>query len=156
MIDLSYFQDQVETLQKLLDSTRDRRVCAVGTKCCGKSYLVNVLRGAYDMDKLIFPLLTESERKYICQDPWTPEIGETIKLLIRERVKIEAGKAVFGTVVLASDFLIYLRISEWLLRKRTISRTTSYDDAMNMQKEIEEEVQEAKRSGIQTIELLLG
>ena len=43
------------------------------------------------MDEIIFPLLTEQEKEYVCQTPWTEEIGKTMDRLVRERVKIQAG-----------------------------------------------------------------
>ena len=153
MENLSYFQHQVRTLQRLLDATCDRRVCAVGTTCTGKSTLVKSLREVYDMDDLLFPLLTPAEQRYVCQDPWTPEIGREMVRLTRERLHIESGKPVFGTVVLESELLIHLRISEYLLRQRTRARNKNYEDVRNMQEQIEQEV---KSSGIHTIEFIVG
>ena len=53
-----------------------------------------------DMDELIFPLLSEEEKKYVCTTPWTEEIGQKMDELVRERVKIKKGYPVFGTVLL--------------------------------------------------------
>ena len=104
------------------------------------------------MDELVFPKLTKEERDYVCQHPWTPEIGEKMVGLVKEKVKIEPGKPVFGTVVLDSDLIVYLRISDELLKERTALRGANYEDAKNMQRQIEEEI---KQSNIPTIELCL-
>ena len=153
MDEQSYFQQQTEVLQKVLDMHSDKRVCVVGTTCTGKSYFVKHLHGALDMDELIFPLLSKDEQGYICQKPWTPHIGQAMTRFVRERVKIEAGKPVFGMVVIDSDILIYLWISEHLLQQRVAFRGKNYEDARNMQQQIETEV---KRSGLRCIEFIVG
>ncbi len=155
MNDINYFDRQVIVLQGILDiyAQQQQRVCAVGTTCIGKSYLLEHLRGVSDMDKLLFPLLSEQEQAYVCQKPWTKEIGENMTRLAKERIQIRPGNAVFGTVVLNCDRLIHLRISDTLLTQRTQARNVSLDDAKNMAKQIEYEVRQSK---IQYIEFLLG
>lgn len=105
------------------------------------------------MDKLVFPLLTQDEKDYVCQNPWTPEIGETMTRPTKERVKVEAGKPVFGTVLLDADRIVYLKISDELLRKRTGKRDVSFDDAKNMQTHIEDEI---AASGLPVTEFNVG
>ena len=105
------------------------------------------------MDDLVFPQLTKAESDYVCQSPWTPKIGETINRLVKEKVRIEPGNPVFGTVVLESDLIIYLRISDELLKKRTGLRGSKFEDAKNMQKAIEVEI---KSSGLPVIEFPVG
>ncbi len=153
MKDVPYFKSQVETLQLILDGTRDKRVCAVGTTCIGKTTLVETLSGAYDMDEILFPLLTLEEQVYVCQDPWTKEIGQTMTRLAKERIKVEVGKPIFGTIIFDSDIIIYLCASEYLLRQRTLSRGKNCDYAFRMQEQIEQEI---KNSEIQYIRFLVG
>ncbi|MEK6928517.1 MAG: hypothetical protein AABW65_01005 [Nanoarchaeota archaeon] len=140
-------------MEYLLEMYNYERVCVVGTTCIGKSNLVSLIKDTYDMDNLVFPLLSHDEEKRVCQTPWTKEIGDTMTRLSRERIKIEAGKPVFGTVVLDSDLIIYLQGSEELLRKNTSLRNKSYEDADSMQKSIGREV---LKSGIPHIPFFVG
>lgn len=144
---------QAAELQTLLDTHKDERVIVLGGTCTGKSTLVGHLDGAQDMDKLVFPLLTQDEKDYVCQTPWTPEIGETMTRLTKERVKVEAGKPVFGTVVLDTDRIVYLKISDKLLRERTDKREVSFEDAKNMQAHIEDDI---AASGLPVTEFSVG
>lgn len=38
------------------------------------------------MDEIIFPLLTEQEKQYVCQTPWTQERSKIMKKIIREKM----------------------------------------------------------------------
>lgn len=133
-------QRQAAELQAVLDQYKDERVVVLGGTCTGKSTLIEHLSGAKDMDKLVFPLLTQEETDYVCQTPWTPKIGETMTRLTKERVKVRAGEPVFGTVVLDADRIVHLHISDDLLRERSDARGVSFDDAKNMQQHIEDEI----------------
>lgn len=145
--------DTIVSLQNLLDEYKDQRVVVIGTTCTGKSTFVKQLTGACDMDELLFPLLTKEEIEYVSQTPWITEIGSTMTQLARERVKVEPGKPVFGTVVLDVDHVVYLKISDKLLCERTSHRRASFDDAKNMQSYIERQTAE---SGLPVIELTVG
>lgn len=140
-------------LVKILDANKDKRVVVVGTTCTGKSTFLKQIESAHDMDELVFPKLSKEERDYVDQTPWTEEIGRTMIRLTKERAVVKPGEPVFGTVVLDSDLLIELKISDELLRKRTISRGVSFEDAKNMQRQIEAEI---KKSKIPVIELSVG
>ncbi len=94
------------------------------------------------MDKIIFPLLSDEEKKYVCQTPWTPEIGETMDRLVKERIRIKPGQPVFGTVIIDCDLIIYLDISDELLQERTKSRNVDYKDAKNMKDSIEKDIED--------------
>ncbi len=146
-------QRQAVELQAVLDVHKSERVVVVGGTCTGKSTLIEHLTDAQDMDKLVFPLLTQEEADYVCQTPWTPEIGETMTRLTKERVKVQPGKPVFGTVVLDADRIVYLKISDDLLRERTAARSVSFEDAKNMQQHIEAEV---AASGLPITEFEVG
>ena len=135
-------------LQGILEANRTKRVVVVGTTCTGKSTLLRDIEGAKDMDDLVFPQLTEEEREYVCQTPWTSEIGQTMTRLARERVRVEPGRPVFGTVVLDSDLIVHLRISDALLRERTQMRGADFVDAKRMQEQIEREIAQSKTPSI--------
>lgn len=145
--------DKVSELQQLLDRYADKRVVVVGTTCTGKSTFLKAIPNAHDMDELVFPLLTQEEADYVCQTPWTEEIGQTMTLLTKERVKVVPGEPVFGTVVLDADIVIYLKISDELLRERARLRSTNFQDAKNMQVQIEEEL---KRVNVPIIDFPVG
>ena len=133
-------KQQAAQLQTLLDQYKHERVVVLGGTCTGKSTLIKHLVGAVDMDKLIFPLLSPEEADYVCQTPWTPEIGQRMTQLTKERVKVQVGRPVFGTVVLAADHIVYLKISDDLLRERTDARAVSFSDAKKMQQHLEAEI----------------
>ena len=133
-------EKQATALKTILDKHKTERVVVLGGTCVGKTTLLAHIPGAQDMDKLVFPLLTETETKYVRQKPWTPEIGKTMTRLTKERVKIESGEPVFGTIVLDADHIICLKISDELLRERTALRGVSFDDAKNMQAQIDEQM----------------
>ena len=146
-------EQQTAKLQTLLDTYKNKRVVVLGGTCTGKSALVGRLDGAQDMDELVFPLMTQDEKDYVCQTPWTPEIGKTMTRLTKEHVKIEVGKPVFGTVVLGTDRIVYLKISDELLRQRTDKRDVSFEDAKRMQAHIEAEI---VASGLPVTEFSVG
>ena len=135
-IDYSYINE----LKNILDNNKDKRICVVGTSCTGKTTYLEYAKNGLDMDKVIFPLLSKEEKEYVCQTPWTPEIGQTMDKLVRERIKIQVGQPVFGTVVIDCDLIVYLNISEELLKKRTKSRNVNFYDAKGMQDGIEKEL----------------
>lgn len=140
-------------LQQILDANRDKRIIVVGTTCTGKSTFLQHIPGALDMDALVFPQLTPEEDAYVNQTPWTPEIGATMTRLTKERVRVDPGHPVFGTVLLDTDLIVDLDISDELLRQRTVLRGTNFEDAKNMQQQIKEEIQQ---SGIPCIGFKVG
>ena len=117
--------NMLEKLKKILDENKDKRICILGTTCTGKTTLINELGYCLDMDEEIFPLLTKEESDYVCQTPWTEEIGEYMDKLVREKLSINPGKPIFGTVLLDCDLIIYLHISDELLFERTKIRNVN-------------------------------
>lgn len=139
-IDYNYIND----LKKVLEQNTDKRVCVVGTSCTGKSTYLKSAKNGLDMDEIIFPLLTEQEKEYVCQTPWTEEIGQTMNRLVRERIKIQPGQPVFGTVIIDCDLIVYLNISDDLLRKRIQRRGVNYNDVKMMKDNIEKELEKVE------------
>lgn len=137
-LDYEYIND----LKKVIDSNKDKRICVVGTSCTGKTTYLEYDKNGLDMDQIIFPLLSSEEKEYVCQTPWTPEIGETMDRLVKERIQIKAGQPVFGTVIIDCDLIIYLDISDELLQERTKSRNVDYQDAKNMKDSIEKDIED--------------
>ena len=128
----------------LLEQHQDKRVIVVGGTCIGKSTMLSQISGARDMDAEVFPQLTKEESDYVCQDPWTEEIGRTMTNFVRERVKSAPGRPVFGTVVIDCDFIVLLNISDGLLAVRTASRNVSFSNAKNMHQQIRCEVENSR------------
>lgn len=137
-----------ERLQKILDEYKNKRVIVVGTTSSGKSTLLKKIKNAKDMDDLVFPLLSKEEKDYVCQSVWTEEIGKTMTRLVKEKVKVEKGKPLFGTVILDCDLIIYLDISDELLKERCKKRKTNFKSAKDMQKMI---LREITKSNIRSI-----
>lgn len=137
-------------LEKILRENKDKRICVIGTTCTGKSTLIKNLNMGLDMDDAIFPLLTKEETDYVCSSPWTVEIGKKMDELVSERLSVISGVPMFGTVLLDCDLIIYLHISDELLRIRTNLRNADFINAKNMQQKIEDEI---SKSSIETITL---
>jgi len=137
-------QDQaIRTIKELLAQHEKERVIVIGTTCTGKSTLLKEIHGA-DMDTLVFPKLTKEESDYVCQTPWTSEIGKTMTQFVKERVTVNPGTPVFGTVVLDCDFIVHLKLSDDLLKERITFREVSFEDAVHMQEHIEKEIVASK------------
>ena len=138
----------VEELVQIFNDNKDKRICVLGTTCTGKTTLINATNMGLDMDKEIFPLLTEEETEYVCRTPWTEEIGDKMDELVRTKLSINPGTPMFGTVLLDCDLIIYLHIDDELLFERTRLRNVDFNNAKNMQRSIEEEI---RKSNIPTI-----
>lgn len=143
MIDVS-----IDNLLAIFNENSNKRICVLGTTCTGKTTLINELNIGIDMDKEIFPLLTQQETDYVCSTPWTEEIGDKMNELVRTKLSIRPGTPMFGTVLLDCDLIVYLHISDELLLERTKLRNADFMNAKNMQKKIEDEI---RKSGLDTI-----
>ncbi len=140
----------IDNLLTIFNENSNKRICVLGTTCTGKTTLINELNIGIDMDKEIFPLLTQQETDYVCSTPWTEEIGEKMDELVRTKLSIKSGTPMFGTVLLDCDLIVYLHISDELLLERTKLRNADFMNAKNMQKKIEDEI---RNSGLDTITL---
>lgn len=138
----------IDNLLTIFNENSNKRICVLGTTCTGKTTLINELNIGIDMDKEIFPLLTQQETDYVCSIPWTEEIGEKMDELVRTKLSIKSGTPMFGTVLLDCDLIVYLHISDELLLERTKLRNADFTNAKNMQKKIEDEI---RNSGLDTI-----
>lgn len=138
----------IEQLIEIFEENKYKRICVLGTTCTGKTTLINATNMGLDMDKEIFPLLTQEETDYVCQTPWTEEIGNKMDELVRTKLSINPGTPMFGTVLLDCDLIVYLHINDDLLLERTKLRNTDFSNAKNMQQKIEEEI---KNSNIPTM-----
>lgn len=140
----------IDTLMDIFDENKEKRICVLGTTCTGKTTLINKLNVGEDMDQLIFPLLSQEESDYVCQTPWTEEIGKKMDELVKNKLTIKEGTPLFGTVLLPCDLIVYLHIKDSLLLERTKLRNVDFENAKNMQQKIEDEIM---KSNIKTITL---
>ena len=79
----------IEQLKTIFEQNKDKRICVLGTTCTGKTTLINKTNIGLDMDKEIFPLLTSEEKEYVCQTPWTEEIGNKMDELVKTKLNIK-------------------------------------------------------------------
>lgn len=130
-------QETINALEAIFERHREERVCVIGTTCCGKTTLLKKIPNCVDMDEALWPLLTQEEIDFVCQKPWTKEIGDYFDKLIYTKVKISKGKPMFGTVILDCDVVVYLDIADDLLEKHCQKREVDFADAINMKLAIE-------------------
>lgn len=142
--------DIIYKLREIFDNNKEKRICVLGTTCIGKTTFINEMNVGQDMDEMIFPLLSEEEKEYVCTTPWTEEIGKKMDELVQERIRIINGIPVFGTVLLDCDLIVYLDICDELLLKRTKLRDVDFNNAKNMKLKIEKEI---SKSNIECISL---
>lgn len=135
----------IEEIKEIFNNNKDKRILVIGTTCTGKSTLIKKIGVGLDMDKEIFPLLTKEESDFVCQTPWTKEIGEKMDYFVRTKLKINPGLPLFGTVLVDCDLILYLHINDELLKKRTDLRNVDFTNAKNMQIKIEEEIKDSNK-----------
>jgi len=129
-----------KTLEEIFNENQNKRIVVLGTTCCGKTTIVKKLAYTRDMDKEIFPLLSKEETEYVCQQPWTEEIGEKMDQLVKERLKTIHGHPLFGTVCVDADLVVFLKLHRDILEERCKLRNVSIIDAINMQDKIGMEI----------------
>ncbi len=131
-------KETIDALNAIFDKHKNDRICILGTTCCGKSTLHEQIPGTVDMDEVLWPQLTKDEEAFICQKPWTREIGEFTRKLVKERVAIKAGQPTFSLILLDSEVIVYLDISDELLAEHCKKRGSVFRDAKNVKDAIEE------------------
>ena len=133
-------------LAELITQFYDKRICVLGTTCCGKSTLRSQFIDAVDMDEVLWPTLSKEEESYICQKPWMKEIGTFTSKLVKKRVVIKPGHPLFSLILLDCDVIIYLGISDELLKKHCEKRNASFEDAKNVRNAIENTINSRRTS----------
>lgn len=130
-------KDTINSLNTIFDKHKKDRICILATTCCGKSTLHEQIPGTVDMDDELWPQLTQEEEAYICQKPWTKEIGDFAGRLVRERVTVKAGHPLFTLILLDCEVIVYLDISDELLAEHCKKRGAAFQDAKNVKDAIE-------------------
>ncbi|MGC6176488.1 hypothetical protein [Lacrimispora sp. 38-1] len=129
--------DTINSLNTIFEKHKEDRICILATTCCGKSTLHEQIPGTVDMDNELWPQLTKEEEAYICQKPWTKEIGDFAGRLVRERVTVKAGYPLFTLILLDCEVIVYLDISDELLAEHCKKRGAAFRDAKNVKDAIE-------------------
>lgn len=130
-------QETINELKAIFEKHTNERICVLGTTCCGKSTLQEQIPGTVDMDEVLWPQLTKDEEAYICQKPWTKEIGNFTNTLVKERVTIQQGRPLFSLILLECEVIVYLDISDELLKEHCKKRGSEFRDAKNVKDAIE-------------------
>lgn len=138
MEDNTSVKDTIHKLNEIFEKHKNDRICVLGTTCCGKSTLQEQIPGTVDMDEVLWPQLTKEEEAYICQKPWTKEIGDFASKLVKERVTVKAGHPLFTLILLDCEVIVYLDISDELLAVHCKKRGSSFQDAKNVKAAIED------------------
>ncbi len=142
-------------LRRMLLRHADQRVAVLGPPCVGKSTILRHMPEALDMDIILFPQLSPTEKQIVFQKPWSPSVGKEMRRLARSKIVVSPGRPVFATVVIEVDFIIYLKIDDGLLQKRVVlrqDRQQSFEDVKGIQRQLEADI---LKSGIPFIEFLL-
>ena len=176
-------QETAEALAAILDKYRDKRVVVVGVPGSGKSTLLKYIPEALDMDKVLFPKLSEGEKNFALSRrfnlekdkfekiPYNDKDPEDVKALTLSadvlqtlaemHLEIEPGHPQFATLVLPSDVIVYLKIDDELLRERLLSRETQddrpqqYEFVKKIEELLERNIQDAKARGTLVEEFLM-
>ena len=139
--------ETVNALKAIFIKHQSERICVIGTTCCGKTTLLQKIPNCVDMDDVLGALLTPEESAYICQTPWTEEIGEFYDKLIYEKVKVVPGNPMFGTVIVDCEVVVYLDINDDVLMEHCEKRNVDFVSAKNMKEAIEEDWNHHRKQG---------
>ena len=140
----------LEELKSVLSQNQDKRITVVGTTCVGKTSLLKEIPEGIEISKLA-PPLTEEEKDFYYNAPLTRENEERRLDLRARRAFVKPGQPAFGTAIAQdTELIVYLTISDELLRKRTSARRVDFEMAKTMQKFIEEWI---KESGLPVIKV---
>lgn len=144
-------QETINALNVIFEKHKNDRVCVLATTCCGKSTLQEQISGTVDMDEVLWPQLTKDEEAYICQKPWTREIGNFTSKLVKERVTVKAGQPIFSLILLDCEVIVYLDISDELLAEHCKKRGSAFQDAKNVKNAIENTVNSQRENNDRVI-----
>ncbi len=143
----------LQELKALLETNKDKRITVIGTTCAGKTTLLKDIPEASAIAD-VAPPLTEAEKEFYYHAPLTRENNKKMIEMRAGRVSVRPGHPLFGTAIAkGTELIIYLTISDELLKKRTKSRGVDFTQAKTMQGFIEEQIME---SGLPVIKVVVG
>ncbi|MBI2439194.1 MAG: hypothetical protein HYV45_01170 [Candidatus Moranbacteria bacterium] len=143
-------KEQAGTLESLLEKYKDQRVLVLAPPSVGKSTILQHIKDGVDLD-VVFDDMPEEFKRHVLHHEWPfmfvdgdrkaikytekefdpnniehqDYLRETTELLtdyVQSKMNIEAGHPGFGSTLVDSDVVIYLKISEEELEKRIESR----------------------------------
>ncbi len=145
-------KEHARTLEALLEKYKDRRVLVLAPPSVGKSTILQHIKDGVDLDTVFDDMPEEFKRHVLHHEhPFMFIDGDkkTIKYTEKEfdpsdtehhahlqetttqladytqgKIHIEAGRPAFGSMLIDSDVIIYLKISEDELNKRIKSRNS--------------------------------
>lgn len=143
-------KEHTGTLESLLEKYKDKRVLVLASPSVGKSTILQHMKDGVDLDMVFDDMPEEFKRRVLHHenpfmfidgdkktlkytekefdqnnDAHQAHLRETTELLVeytQDKVNIEAGRPAFGSMLVDSDVIIYLNISEEELKKRIESR----------------------------------
>ena len=143
----------LEKLKTILETNKDKKITVIGTTCVGKTTLLKNIPEGIAISELA-PKLTKEEENFYYNAPLTRENNKKMLEMRAKRAFVKAGQPAFGTgIAFGTELVVYLTISDELLKKRTETRNVDFEQAKLMQTFIEEEI---KESGLPVIELSVG
>jgi len=131
--------ETLNTLDAIFEKHKNERIIVLSTTCVGKTTMIEKRPGWIDVDILLGERMTAEEIAFVSQVPWTEEIGRVYGQIMFERVKAEAGRPLFCSVVLDCEVLVYLDISHENLAKHCEKRGVDFQYALHMKEEIEKD-----------------
>ena len=118
--------ETINALAAIFEKHKNDRICVIGTICCGKTTLIKQLTqyNCVDMDDEFWPQVSEQTTAFLSGEPFTREMSDLIYKLIYEKISVKAGRPLFGFVILDCEVVVYLDISENLLKAHCEKRGT--------------------------------
>jgi hypothetical protein len=182
-------QEMAELLIDILDKYNDQRVLVIAPPCAGKSTLLQHIPEGIDMD-IVFDTMPAEFRRYVLhheypfmyidgdretvkyrERPFIPgdrqsedhlrATSDNLARYTNEQIKITPGQPVFGTSLIETDVIVYLKLSDEALDMRLHSRNTKThrasqrDRVYAIRQQIEEDVARAKDAGLTVEEFLI-
>ena len=135
--------DVIQKLRQIFNENRDKRILVLGTTCAGKSTLVKCMPECLDQDDICWALLPKELEEKLSKGSWTGEMIKAWNTHVENAtqiVEIKAGRPLFAGSIFKSDIIIYMNISEKILRERTKKRSIAYEAASNYNEVIKEKL----------------
>lgn len=174
-------KEGAKTLESLLEKYKDKRVLVLAPPSIGKSTMLQHIENGVDLDA-VFDGMPEKFKRHVLHherpfmfidgdkktvkyaekefDPHNLEhqeyLRETTELLTKytqEKMPVEVGRPAFGAVLIDSDVVIYVKISDEEFRKRMESRNSNTyrliqpERVLAIKNILEEDLEKARAEG---------
>lgn len=116
----------LEQLKLILNNYKDKGINVIGTTCIGKTTLLKNIPEGIEISKLA-PKLTSSQEDFYYNAPYTKQNREIMIGMRSKRAIVKPGQTAFGTgITQGAELIIYLSISDKLLKERTRNRKVGF------------------------------